>query len=190
MRSCVPEPYVPEAATRSAEAATRSAPEAATIIGNRYAVSWWATEDDASAEGAEARLEAKLPPQKRKQAYAELLPQLLQRFRSLSATDGDKMLVCAKQLRPPADGPQTAEPPPIVLYSEAARVFVRIQPSTVTRQALAEPGGQQCIDIILGHPGRMLRKAVGLALFDEERAHIELSQSKEMWLGSRQSCAV
>ena len=94
MRSCVPEPCVPEAATRSA-------PEAATIIGNRYAVSWWATEDDASAEGAEARLEAKLPPQKRKQAYGELLPQLLQRFCTLSATDGDKMLVCAKQLRPP-----------------------------------------------------------------------------------------
>ena len=57
MRSCVPEPYVPEAATRSAEAATRSAPEAATLTGNRYAVSWWATEDEARAEGAEEILD-------------------------------------------------------------------------------------------------------------------------------------
>ena len=62
MRSCVPEPYVPEAATRSA-------PEAATRAGNRYSVSWWATEDDARAEGVEAGHEAKLPPQRRKQAW-------------------------------------------------------------------------------------------------------------------------
>ena len=37
------------------------------------------------------------------------------------------------------------------------------------------------------HPGRMLRKAVGLALFNEEEStHITLSESKEMWLGTRQ----
>ena len=166
MRSRVLEPYVPEAAT----------------ICTRYFVSWWDTEDDArdSAEGAEAREEAKLPPQKRKQAYVEVLPQLLQRFSARIATDGDKMLVCAMQLPRQADGP-------IVLHSESARVFVRIQPSTATRQALASPGGQQCIDIILGHTGRMLRKAVGLALFNEEEStHIKLSESKEMWLGTRQ----
>ena len=132
-------------------------------------------------EGAEARHEAKLPLQKRKQAYGEVLPQLLRRFSARIATDGDKMLVCAMQLPPQADGP-------IMLYSEAARVFMRIQPSSVSRQALAAPGGQQCIDIILGHPGRMLRKAVGLALFNEEEStHIKLSESKEMWLGTRQS---
>ena len=142
MRSRVLEPYVPEAATPSV-------PEAATIY-TRYFVSWWDTEDDArdSAEGAEAREEAKLPPQKRKQAYVEVLPQLLRRFSARIATDGDKMLVCAMQLPRQADGP-------IVLYSEAARVFVRIQPSTATRQALADPGGQQCIDIILGHAGAL-----------------------------------
>ena len=228
MRSRVLEPYVPEAATPSVL-------EAATIC-TRYFVSWWDTEDDArdNAEGAEVREEAKLPPQKRKQAYVEVLPQLLRRFSAPSATDGDKMLVCAMQLPRQADGP-------IVLHSEAARVFVRIQPSTATRQALASPGGQQCIDIILGHagalkvqsahpapslvplaheaapmqpsaprfalavglpppmvgqlwkrwsarhPGRMLRKAVGLALFNEEEStHIKLSESKEMWLGTRQ----
>ena len=142
MRSRVLEPYVPEAATPSV-------PEAATIC-TRYFVSWWDTEDDArdSAEGAEAREEAKLPPQKRKQAYLEVLPQLLQRFSARIATDGDKMLVCAMQLPRQADGP-------IVLHSESARVFVRIQPSTATRQALADPGGQQCIDIILGHAGAL-----------------------------------
>ena len=142
MRSRVLEPYVPEAATPSVL-------EAATIC-TRYFVSWWDTEDDArdSAEGAEVREEAKLPPQKRKQAYVEVLPQLLQRFSAPSATDGDKMLVCAMQLPRQADGP-------IVLHSEAARVFVRIQPSTATRQALAGPGGQQCIDIILGHAGAL-----------------------------------
>ena len=33
----------------------------------------------------------------------------------------------------------------------------------------------------------MLRKAVGLALFNEEEStHITLSESKEMWLGTRQ----
>ena len=34
----------------------------------------------------------------------------------------------------------------------------------------------------------MLRKAVGLALFNEEEStHIKLSESKEMWLGTRQN---
>ena len=100
-------------------------------------------------EGAEARLE--LPPQKRTQAYVEVLPELLRRFSARSATDGDKMLVCAKQLPLQADGP-------IVLYSEAARVFVRIQPNPASRQVLADPGGQQWIDMILRHAGSLKDK--------------------------------
>ena len=122
--------------------------QAATIC-IRYDVSWWDSEEDArdsveGVEGVEAKLETKLPLEKRKQAYLELLPQLFKRFSAPSATDGSKVLVCAMQLPSQADGP-------IVLESKGVRVFVRIQPSTASRQALAAPGGRQCIDIILGH---------------------------------------
>ena len=181
-------------------------------------------------EGTDTEHEAKLLPPQRKQAYAEVLPQLRQLFPDArSATDGSKMLVCTMQL--PAERP-------IVLHSESVRVFVRIQPSSVSRQTLAAPGGRQCIDIILGrpgaskdksppsarqqrhtpwacshaasalglslsmdneptlrrvsdrHPGRMLRKPVGLALFDEDGEHHKLSTSTELWLGTRQIGAV
>ena len=60
-----------------------------------------------------------------------------------------------------------------MLQCEEMRAWVRI--SYRASQTLAAPGGLQCVDIILRHPGLMLRKSVGAPPHPVPDQHLQLA---------------